>query len=172
MLVMSMSDLEYVHENALRREEGLPLCLRTKTGTKWSKMRLKQLEELARHMRAQPMSDRRFDTTRCFGLIRLYTPVTWRDVCEEERREAEDTVRSKSTGNTIYEQRKMSVRSDGGDQSYGGGDEIESQSDGGELVMRRHSSGRTTWESMQATVLSREDSEGLSHYSTESHVTL
>ena len=167
LLVMSMSDLEYVYENSLRREDGLPPCLRTKTGTKWSKMRLQQLEELARHMRAQPMSDRRFDTTRCFGLIRLYTPVTWRDICEEEMQDLQNTASLESNGNTICDQRKMSVRSGGGEGGGRGGESEALQGEGGG-VMHRHSSGRTTWESMQDTVLTREDSVGLSHYNSSS----
>ena len=76
LLAISFGDLEFVYENTLRKDDGKPPCLSTKTGSKWSKMRLRQLEELAKHVHCQPLSDHDFDTTRCFGVIRLYTPVT------------------------------------------------------------------------------------------------
>lgn len=91
LLAISCSDLEFVYENALRKMDGKPPCLSTKTGSRWSKMRLQQLEELATHVHSQPLSDHSFDLTRCFGVIRLYTPVNGKEsgvVQGTSRREA------------------------------------------------------------------------------------
>ena len=75
LLIISKEDLLGVYENWKRKQQKQELFLRTKTGTKWSHMRLAQLEELAQHFCEQPMSDRTFDKTRCYGLLRLYTPM-------------------------------------------------------------------------------------------------
>ncbi len=75
LLAISRTDLEAVRGNDLNVKAGKAPFLRTRTGTKWSAMRLGQLEELARHVHDQPLSDRRCDSTRCFGVVRLYVPV-------------------------------------------------------------------------------------------------
>lgn len=91
LLCISKVDLDAVYENWLRREgnnEGNNVkgqgktFLDTKTRTKWSYMRLTQLEELACHVHSQPMSNRKFDLTRCYNFLRLYTPIVSKIVDE------------------------------------------------------------------------------------------
>ena len=90
LLITSKEDLVAIYKNWQKKQNQQKVFLKTKTGTTWSHMRLKQLEELACHFHQQPMSKREFDKTRCYGLLRLYTPMVGIEIGTEDAQQHQE----------------------------------------------------------------------------------
>jgi hypothetical protein len=101
LLVISKEDIEIIYKNWKRKKnsggesEKDQSFLQTRSGTKWAAMRLQQLEELACHYHDQPMTSREHDSTRCYGIVRLYTPILSENFADDDTLIAKYTSISK-----------------------------------------------------------------------------